>query len=77
MSVIKKKVETKRCTKCNEVKEMGEFPFKNKAKGILDSKCRICKAKQSKLIRDRKRKSKEVIKRGENNSIEENTVEAS
>jgi len=65
MTVIKKKVETKRCTKCNEVKELGEFPFKNKAKGTLDSKCRICKAKQSKLIRDRKRKSKEVVKRGD------------
>ena len=71
MTVIKKKVETKRCTKCNEVKEMGEFPFKNKAKGILDSKCRICKAKQSKLIRDRKRKSKEVVKRGDVNFTEE------
>ncbi len=33
----------KHCKSCNEDKPISEFSFKNKSKGTLNSKCRVCR----------------------------------
>ncbi|QEG13553.1 hypothetical protein MARVELLAND_22 [Bacillus phage vB_BspM_MarvelLand] len=35
-------METKTCNFCNEKKAVEEFPFRNKAKGIRNTRCKSC-----------------------------------
>ena len=45
------------CTKCNQDKELTEFP--NKKKNVLDSRCKTC---VNKIRREKRKQKKELIK---------------
>lgn len=33
---------TKRCTKCGQIKSLAEFNFRNKQKGVRNTRCNVC-----------------------------------
>ena len=45
-------MNTKQCTKCGEVKGLGEYGYKSKANGTLLSRCKICRNKYNAKYRE-------------------------